>query len=820
MLMCRCSASRRSADILSFFSSFIPLIACAVIAFVVVFPLATWGSTGYTNEITNIAVQNVTPTTVDIVWDTLHLSTSQVVLARDKNYQGERRIPVNPDPALVNHHRVTVDRLMPYDASQYQGTYYFYVASQDVNGATSTAPGPYDSITGDPKTFLLGFNTAAPDVAKPSDFTIYTYGPTNVYAGSDLYFGMQVAQLAGSRPNIYVRNMSGYNNGSDGSVRGVIAMGGRALNPQTISVHFACFEYNPANSDAYDQSYDAAKNMGFCWPSQYYMFAVRVRTNAQTAPGRYAVNVILQDNGKDVSSTYYFTVLPPATAPLARSTYASPIPGKYVWESYMLQLGHKYCDDQSYSASRDRLNAAGTFLTGWGWQGDAWFYDGGRVYQQLASYTNDPKWNHCALTILDPYRQWILNNNAAMQLYSVFPYGMTMNYWRTGDNSNAAAIQALATKGGGANYGGWVDPYMIRETAYITDVRIANEMITSQRDRLLAKGIDKLLGHLDMLNNGQVGPVHPFMIGLAMETAIHYYDMTVAEGKPDNRIPAVVKKALDALWRDYYVPSTHAFRYTRWDIPTIDTWTVLNDLVAPAYAWYWSRTGDADSLTRGDDLFQHEFDVPGDVTWCGKEFSQIYKWSFDYIRWRSGQGTSTTAKENNPFVGPYADTEPPIQWQVTAGNITDTTATITWRTYENADSQIIYGPSKGYYPSSSPLLDGGGAMKQTHTVTLTGLKAGTTYHYRVNSRDAAANLASLGDATFTTTGTPGGGGGGIIGGGTGTGSGNDLSIGGSTVGGKTTTSTALTTITSSLSGTAATGQSSKLATSGKMILSQ
>ena len=36
-------------------------------------------------------------------------------------------------------------------------------------------------------------------------------------------------------------------------------------------------------------------------------------------------------------------------------------------------------------------------------------------------------------------------------------------------------------------------------------------------------------------------------------------------------------------------------------------------------------------------------------------------------------------------------------------------------------------------------------MKQMHRVTLTGLKPGTTYHYRVNSHDAAANLASLAD---------------------------------------------------------------------------
>lgn len=752
----------------------LPIFLLCITAILLI-PAVAWCATGYSNEITNIAVQNVTPTTVDIVWDSLHPSTSQVVLARDLNYQAERRVPVQPITTLVNHHRVTVDRLMPYDASQYQGTYYFYVASTDVNGTTSTAPGPFDSVTADPKTNLIAFNTAPPDNSAKTNFAIYTYGPTNVYAGSDLYFGLQVAQSAGTRGNIYIRNVGGYNNGTDGSIRSVISSGAKA-NPQSIAVHVACLEYNTDNNDGADQYFDAPKNMGMCWPASYYQMTVRLRTTAQTVPGRYGVTVILQENGQDVSTTYYFMVLPPPSAPALRNIAAPPIPGKDVWERYMLQLGHKYCDDRTYPASRDNLNAAGTFLVGWGWQGDAWFYDGGRVYQQLASYTNDATWNHCALTILDPYRQWILNNNAAMQLFSTFPYGMAMNYWRTGEQSNLNAIQALAKNGQAANYGGWVDAYWIRETAYTADVRIAHEMITGKRDRLLAKTIDKLLGHLDMAYAGQLGSVHPFMVGLAMETLIHYYDMTIAEGKPDYRIPPVVKRAMDALWRDYYVEGTHAFRYTRWDIPTIDTWSVLNDLVAPAYAWYWNLTGDADSLAKGDDLFQHEFDLPGDVTWCGKEFSQVYKWSFDFVRYRSGIATSTVARENNPFVGPFTDTEPPIETQVAVGAITDNTATITWTTYENADSQIIYGTSKGYYPWVSPLQDGGGSMKTKHSMTLTGLKPGTTYHYRVNSHDAAANLASLVDASFTTTGKPGGGG---IGGGTGSGNlTGDLSLGG------------------------------------------
>ncbi len=733
------------------------------VVFVVGCAFCAWSTTGYPNEISNISVENVTPVSADIVWDTIHLSTSQVVLARDTNYQGERRI-TGATAQLSNHHRVTVDRLMPYDAAAATGTYYFYVASTDVHGVTSTSPGPYDANTRDPKTKLLLLQTAAPDPDLGSNYRIYTYGPTNVYSGSDLYFAVKVAQMAGEHPRIYVHNRSGYNNGSDGIVKAAVNTTARGLTPQAISVHLACNEYNPTNSDDYDQQYDAGKNMGFCWNADYHNMTVRVRTAAKTARGNYSVTITLQDNGQDVSTTYYFSVLSAPTEPRRRDTYPSPIPGQDVWESYMTQLGHKYCDDPNYSGSRDRLNAAGIFLTtNWDgrYQEDAWYYDGARVYQQIESYTNDPSWNHCALTLLDPYRQWTLANNGKLPLYAIFPYGMAMNYWRTGETANLDAIKLLESVPWGAQIGGWVDPYSIRPTAYGADVRISYELLTGKRDRLLAKNIDKLLGHLDMLYYGRLGASHPFMVGLAMETAIHYYEMTVAEGQPDLRIPPVLKRAMDALWRDYYVPKTHTFRYTLWDIPTIDNWIGLNDLVAPAYAWYWNLTGDAASLERGDDLFQHTFDRPDEVSWSGKQFSQIYKWSFDFVRWRSGIASSTIVADNNLFAGPYPDTEPPIETQVTTANVTDTTATFTWKTYENADTQVMFGMTAGNYPLKSALLDSGGGT-MSHSVTLSGLVPGMTYHYRINSRDAANNLASLADATFTTAVSAPGGGGGTI----------------------------------------------------------
>ena len=82
-----------------------------------------------------------------------------------------------------------------------------------------------------------------------------------MYAGSDLYFGLRVAQLAGNHPNIYVHNRRLQQRQRWHGERNATRIP-RPANPQSISVHLACDEYNPTNSDAYDQYYDAGKNMG------------------------------------------------------------------------------------------------------------------------------------------------------------------------------------------------------------------------------------------------------------------------------------------------------------------------------------------------------------------------------------------------------------------------------------------------------------------------------------------------------------------------------------------------------------------------------
>src|SRR2546425_13107946 len=93
------------------------------------------------------------------------------------------------------------------------------------------------------------------------------------------------------------------------------------------------------------------------------------------------------------------------------------------------------------------------------------------------------------------------------------------------------------------------------------------------------------------------------------------------------------------------------------------------------------------------------------------------------------------------------DFPPPVISAVGASSITASGATISWTTNEASDSQVDYGLTTAY-GSVSALNIG---LVAAHSIALTGMAAGTTYHYRVRSRDAAGNLGLSGDVTLATT---------------------------------------------------------------------
>lgn len=93
-----------------------------------------------------------------------------------------------------------------------------------------------------------------------------------------------------------------------------------------------------------------------------------------------------------------------------------------------------------------------------------------------------------------------------------------------------------------------------------------------------------------------------------------------------------------------------------------------------------------------------------------------------------------------------SDTTAPSLSSVSASSVTESGATITWSSNEASDSQVEYGLTASYGNQTSL----NSSLVTSHSVSLSSLSSNTTYHYRVKSRDAAGNLATSGDALFTT----------------------------------------------------------------------
>jgi hypothetical protein len=88
---------------------------------------------------------------------------------------------------------------------------------------------------------------------------------------------------------------------------------------------------------------------------------------------------------------------------------------------------------------------------------------------------------------------------------------------------------------------------------------------------------------------------------------------------------------LDECWKRAWIEEHQAFFY-RADNPT-GAAPGLNLLVAPAFAWVYLQTGDITYRDRGDKVFAGG--VRGAYLDGGKQFSQNYRWSFDYVKWRT-----------------------------------------------------------------------------------------------------------------------------------------------------------------------------------------
>ncbi len=88
----------------------------------------------------------------------------------------------------------------------------------------------------------------------------------------------------------------------------------------------------------------------------------------------------------------------------------------------------------------------------------------------------------------------------------------------------------------------------------------------------------------------------------------------------------------------------------------------------------------------------------------------------------------------------------PLVISIVADRPSVSSATITWTTDKSSTSQVEYGLTTAY--GRVTRLEG--TLVTVHSQKLSGLTAGTVYHYRVKSKDAAGHSVTSADFTLTT----------------------------------------------------------------------
>lgn len=114
------------------------------------------------------------------------------------------------------------------------------------------------------------------------------------------------------------------------------------------------------------------------------------------------------------------------------------------------------------------------------------------------------------------------------------------------------------------------------------------------------------------------------------------------------------------------------------------------------------------------------------------------------------QAVGTDEYGNTVFTSPstvFVNNTAPAISGVGVSNITTSSVTITWTTAVAADGRVDYGVTTGYGQSAYV-----SNMATSHSVTLTGLSAGTTYQFSALSFGSNGILSQSGNFTFTTSG--------------------------------------------------------------------
>lgn len=301
-----------------------------------------------------------------------------------------------------------------------------------------------------------------------------------------------------------------------------------------------------------------------------------------------------------------------------------PIPLLAQWRSNMITMARKHCQALENGLTGESALAAT-------------YYDAEWVFYQIGDYTGDRSWYQCAQLAESRYRdEYVMPNAGVIPGYWNFTHGMTRDYLSTGDRVSQSGAILLAQRAAFASdttpLGSSADASMSREVAYAIMSYLNAENVGQPHRPRTEQLVAQALGHVrqwTVSRNAEY--VRPFMFALTAQALITYNS---ERGGNSQILPTLVQGA-DWIWENCWLPSQQAFKYTDRNVSSGGTEPApdLNLLIAPVYAWLWNQTGEPRFRERADQIFVGG--VKNAYITNPKQFNQNYRWSFDFVKWRS-----------------------------------------------------------------------------------------------------------------------------------------------------------------------------------------
>jgi hypothetical protein len=228
---------------------------------------------------------------------------------------------------------------------------------------------------------------------------------------------------------------------------------------------------------------------------------------------------------------------------------------------------------------------------------------------------------------------------------------------------------------------------------------------------------------------------------------------TSAEKSPDTMLPSTVTNITMTEWRSCSIillPTP----YDRW-MYRDSTGEVSAQCRVETLEFTWNPTTDDISgvVSYQVRLFSAEFTDIGNVTsyrfaigCCSDLFPDRRIINTFEVR-----AVDKAGNQGIPASLTFAlDTMSPMIMELGISNVTETSAVITWTTDEPSYGSLAYWWGTPFWNESAHAFVDAPGLSENHTITLTGLEKGTTYHFRVKAIDESENRAWSPEIFFTT----------------------------------------------------------------------